>query len=195
MSRASHRAPARTLGRVALPGVLAFFTWLAENTPGGWPGFLGLIGLGLLISLFYPLAALLLIEAPGALVPWQWRAWYRHGRERRPAIRKWLKRVVQAADRHACAFCRSSADLQFDHVRPWSLGGRTSFFNAMTLCRDCNLAKSNYWVHRSGRVTFNPVEGYLVPGRPRRGKAAQILAFELRHRWSIARFIRAAVAL
>ena len=189
MSR-SHRAPARTLGRIALPGVFAFFIWLAENTPGGPWGFGGFILLGLAVSLFYPLIVLLAIEAPGALVPWQWRAWYRRGREHRPTIRRWLRRVVEAADKHACAFCGSSAQLQFDHVRPWSLGGRTSFFNAMTLCGPCNRVKSNYWVHKSGRRTYNPFEGH---GNAR--QAAAILAFELRHRWSLWRFIRAAIAL
>jgi HNH endonuclease len=190
VSRAGHRAPARTLGRWALPGVLAFFAWLAENTPGGVFGFLGLVGTGLLVSLFYPLAVLMAIEAPGALVPWQWRAWWRKGEARRPGIAKRLRRVVYAADGYACAFCRSSGDLQLDHMRPWSLGGRTSFFNSMTLCGQCNRVKSNYWRFRNGRVTYHSFDGYHYPVR-----AAEILAFELRRRHSIRRFVRAAIAL
>lgn len=185
-----HRPPSRTLGRVALPGVFAFFTWLAENTPAGLWGFLGLLGTGLLISLFYPLIVLMAIEAPGGLVPWQWRAWWRKGEAHRPSVRKRLRRVVYAADGYACAYCRKSHDIQLDHMRPWSLGGRTSFFNSMTLCGTCNRIKSNYWRFRSRRVTYHSFDGYHYPA-----KAAEILAFEMRHRWSPWRFIRAAIAL
>jgi HNH endonuclease len=190
VSRAGHRAPARTLGRWGLPGALAFFCWLADNTPGSVAGFLGFIALGVLISLFYPLAVLLAAEAPGALVPWQWRAWYRQGQEHRPAVRKRLRRVVYAADRNACCYCRSSAGLQLDHYRPWSLGGRTSYWNSFTLCGPCNRVKSNYWVHRSGRVTYRSFDGWHRPVQ-----AAAILAFERRYRWSLMRFVRAATAL
>jgi hypothetical protein len=187
-----HHAPARTLGRWALPGVLAFFAWLAENTPGGVFGFLGLVGTGLLVSLFYPLIALMAMEAPGALVPWQWRAWWRKGEERRPGVSKRLKRIVFAADRHACClpWCRSSADLQVEHVRPWCLGGRNSYWNFCTLCGYHNRVKSNYWEFRSGRRTYRP---YL--GHANRPEAARILAFEKRNRWNLMRFVRAALAL
>lgn len=190
MSRAGHRAPARTLGRFALPGVLAFSAWLAENTPAGLFGFIGFILLGAAVSLFYPLAVLLAFEAPGALVPWQCRAWYRRGQEHRPAVSRRLRRVVYAADGYACCYCRSSASLQLDHYKPWSLGGRTSYWNSFTLCGRCNRVKSNYWVHRSGRVTYSPFAGSRYPG-----DAARILAFERRYRWSLRRFVRAALAL
>jgi hypothetical protein len=191
-SAARHRAPARTLGRWALPGVLAFFAWLAENTPGGVLGFAGLIATGLLVSLFYPLVVLMAIEAPGGLVPCSWRTWWRRGQERRPAISKRLRRIVYAADRHMCclSWCRSSADLNLDHVRPWSLGGRTSFWNFCTLCGHHNRVKSNYWAFKGGRYTYRPFEGY---GNAR--EAAAILAFELRYRRSLWRFIRAAISL
>lgn len=189
MGRASHRAPARTLGRWGVPGALAFFGWLADNTPGSAAGFLGFLALGLLISLTYPLLALLAVEAPGALVPWQWRAWYRRGRPR-PGISKRLRRVVYAADRYACCYCRRSGGIQLDHVRPWSLGGRTSFYNSFTLCRDCNIIKSNYWVTRSGRVVYNPFKG-----KSHMAMAAAVLAAERRARWNPARWIRAAAAL
>lgn len=192
MSRAGHRAPARTLGRFALPGVLAFSAWLAENTPAGLFGFIGFILLGAAVSLFYPLAVLLAVEAPGSLVPWQWRAWYRRGQEHRPAVSKRLRRVVYAADRHACClpWCRSSADLQVEHIRPWCLGGRNSLWNFCTLCGYHNRIKSDYWEFSSGRRNYHPFHG---GGNWR--EAARILAFEKRHRWSIARFVRAAIAL
>lgn len=189
-SNGRHRAPSRTLGRIAVPGVLAFFGWLADNTPMSWGGLLGFIALGMLVSLFYPIVFLLALEAPGSLVPWQWRAWWRKGEAHRPAIRKWLRRVVEAADKHACAFCGSSSQLQLDHIRPWSLGGRTSFCNLIVLCRTCNVVKSNYWVMRNGRVVYRPFEG-----ADHMRQAAAILTAERRARRNPARWIRAAASL
>jgi hypothetical protein len=170
--------------------VFAFFTWLTVNTPMGLFGFLGFILLGVALSLFYPLIALLAVEAPGALVPCNWRAYWRRGQEHRPAVRRYLRRIVYAADRHACCYCRRSAGLQLDHFRPWSLGGRTSFYNSFTLCRDCNIIKSNYWIRRDGRVVYKPFEG-----KSHMTMAAAILAAERRARRNPARWIRAAVAL
>lgn len=187
-----HRAPARTLSRWLLPGSAMVFLWLGDNDPGSAAGFGAFLGAGLALSLFYPLLALIALETPGALVPSSWRAWYRRGAADRPHIPDRLRRIVYAADRHVCClpWCRSSADLNLDHVRPWSLGGRTSFWNFCTLCGYHNRVKSNYWVFRGGRYTYHPFEGH---GNAR--EAARILAFELRHRWSIIRFIRASMSL
>jgi hypothetical protein len=186
---ARHRAPAARLGRWLVPGLLTFTVWLGADTPGGADGLGVIVFTAFAVSVFWPLAAVLALEAPGALVPCRLRAWWRRGAPR-AHIPLWLRRVVYAADRHACAWCRSSASLQLDHIRPWSLGGRTSFFNIMTLCAACNVAKSNYWADRDGRVTYRPFEGHDAPR-----VAAAILAYELRHRYSIIRFIRAALAL
>jgi hypothetical protein len=187
-----HRAPARTLGRWLLPGVLAFIAWLAENTPGGAPGLAVLAVTGILVSLFYPLALLLAFEFPGSLVPWQWRAWRRREQEHRPHVPGRLRRIVFAADRHACClpWCRSSAGIEIEHVRPWCLGGRNSYWNFCTLCGYHNRVKSDYWEFRGGRRTYRPFQGY---GNAR--EAARILAFERRNRWSPVRFTRAALAL
>jgi hypothetical protein len=52
-----------------------------------------------------------------------------------------LRRAVLDRDGHACLRCGTRADLQMDHVHPWSLGGVTTFENLQTLCGPCNRAK------------------------------------------------------
>lgn len=37
--------------------------------------------------------------------------------------------------------CRSTTEIQFDHVRPWTLGGPSTLENCRTLCGPCNRAK------------------------------------------------------
>jgi hypothetical protein len=132
---------------------------------------------------------------PAALVPRKWRKRYRHWRGPREAqrsarISKFLRRVTYAADRHRCTYCRKPASpgipLQVDHYLPWSQGGLTTPWNTMTLCRDCNLTKSNYW----RGVFYRPVEGHEDTGL-----AAAILAAERRHRYNPLRLTRAAWAL
>jgi HNH endonuclease len=187
---ARHRAPGRRLGRWLAPVAGTTGLWLAANGPDGAAGFAGTVAAGLFLGLAWPLLALIAVESPGALVPARWRAWWRRGRDGRPHISDRLRRIVYAADRHACSYCKSSQGLQLDHLRPWSFGGRTSFWNFMTLCRDCNLVKSNYWQARDGRAYYRPFAGHgdIVT-------AAQILAFERRHRLNLFRLIRASMAL
>lgn len=173
-----------------LPGSLTLLLWLAENDPADVLGLAGFMIMGAFLTVFWPLMAVLALQAPASLVPDRWRTWRRRGQAHRPAVPAWLRRVVLAADRHACCYCKSSQQLQVDHVFPWSLGGRTTVWNCMTLCGPCNRVKSNYWVHRSGRVTYTPWEGHRWPER-----AARILQCELENRKSPIRLIRAAIAL
>jgi hypothetical protein len=180
----------RRLGRWLVPCAGAVALWLADNDPFGAAGFGLLLAAGVLLGLFYPLLVILALEAPGALVPASWRAWYWKDSHERPHIRNWLRRAVYAADRYACCYCGSSAQIQLDHVKPWSVGGRTSFWNFCTLCAHHNRVKSNYWVHKSTRVTYTPWKGYGDSAQ-----AAAILACELRHRRSLMRLVRAAIAL
>lgn len=187
---ARHRAPARRLGRWLAPTAGTLMIWLAGNDPAGVLGFAGVVLTGLFLSVAYPLLVLIAVESPGAVVPARWRAWWRRWHEGRPHISDRLRRIVYAADRHACAWCGSSYQLQLDHVRPWSFGGRTSYWNFMTLCGTCNRIKSNYWQARDGRAWYKPFQGH---GDIR--TAAAILTFERRHRWSLFRLIRASIAL
>ena len=60
-----------------------------------------------------------------------------------------LRHIVMKRDGYKCRICgRSPAlypglELQVDHILPWSKGGETTEENLQTLCRDCNLGKSN----------------------------------------------------
>jgi len=48
-------------------------------------------------------------------------------------------------DRFTCQYCLAvsrAADLTFDHVRPRSLGGETSWDNVVAACRPCNTRKA-----------------------------------------------------
>jgi 5-methylcytosine-specific restriction endonuclease McrA len=111
--------------------------------------------------------------------------------QRSDYIPKFLRTVVFAADRYQCAHCGYGEGLQVDHVFPWSLGGLTVFFNLVTLCAECNRAKSNYWQFRRSRnVVYVPFAGYNVPGR-----AAAILDSERHRRRNPLRLWRAAWAL
>lgn len=172
----------------ALPAA-TFFGCLLLGDPGGWKGAGVALVVGIALAPFFPLMLLGLVQSPGALVPSSWRAWRRRGRDHRPSIHVWLRRLVYAADRSRCVYCGNPAQLQLDHVHPWSFGGRTSFWNLMTLCGPCNRVKSNYWVNKHG-AHYNPFEG--------RGNiiaAAAILRAEKRRRWSPMRMLRAAAQL
>ena len=46
-------------------------------------------------------------------------------------------------DNHMCRECRSSQNLESDHIIPWAKGGKTIVDNAQTLCSSCNKAKSD----------------------------------------------------
>ena len=49
-------------------------------------------------------------------------------------------------DHYECEDCLQhfrAEELTIDHIRPWSLGGRTELSNAQLLCRACNSRKSN----------------------------------------------------
>lgn len=60
-----------------------------------------------------------------------------------------LRFLVMKRDNFKCCLCgRSPAttpglELHIDHIKPWSMGGETTFDNLQTLCSDCNLGKSN----------------------------------------------------
>jgi 5-methylcytosine-specific restriction endonuclease McrA len=135
---------------------------------------------------------------------------HRHGRERCPSSRISARqhRIVLFADRHRCAVChRRQGDpaarfeqgvlvmvplvMHVDHVKPWAGGYFTVLWNLMTLCQDCNLAKSNYSRDRDGYEHYR--REARTPAALTRARA--ILAAELRHRWNPLRWARGIVAL
>ena len=62
-----------------------------------------------------------------------------------------MKRRVYEKQGYKCAICTANgvdtvydfADMQGDHIVPWSKGGKTIESNLQMLCRNCNTSKSN----------------------------------------------------
>jgi hypothetical protein len=172
---------------VALPSA-AIVGWVAEGEPLRLTGALLFLVPGIIAGLLAPGILVSLAAVPLLLIPNRARIWWRRDRKR-PSIGARLRRAVYAADGHACCWCKSQEQLQLDHVRPWSRGGLTAFWNMVTLCGPCNRMKSNYWVARDGYVFYRPFAGGNAE------EAARILAYELMHRWSPLRWIRAGWSL
>jgi 5-methylcytosine-specific restriction endonuclease McrA len=114
-------------------------------------------------------------------------------KQRSSRISPFLRRVTYAADRHRCCYTRDRLPdhlLNADHYCPWSQGGMTTLWNLMTLSRDANLVKSNYWPG----THYRPVEG-----SDNLALAIAVLAAERRRRHNplvlIPRMTRAAWAL
>lgn len=176
------------LGAVVLPSA-AIIGWAAEGEPLRLVGMAGFLLPGLVAGLMLPGLVASVMALPLLLVPGRLRIWRRRDRPR-PAIPARLRRAVYAADGHACCWCGMTEGLQVDHVKPWSRGGLSALWNMVTLCGICNKVKSNYWVARDGYVFYRPFQGH-----GNRTMAADILAYELRHRWSPLRWVRAGWSL
>ena len=56
---------------------------------------------------------------------------------------KKVKAAVRARDGGRCRVCGSNLYLEFDHITPASVGGRSTVDNLQQLCRKCNLKKRN----------------------------------------------------
>lgn len=195
-SRRRYRAPRP--GRVVTFGpCLAAPAWGYASTG---PAFRWEAAAGLFLAALLAWPALvvtvlfLLPSAPSLLVPRSWRVAHRrrHGRDacRSARIPEFLRRLVYAADRHACVYCGSPCpalrERQVDHVRPWSQGGLTTLGNLVTLCAYHNRVKSNYWPG----VFYRP-----FAGMENAAMAADILRAERLRRLSPERWIRVAWAL
>lgn len=178
---ARSRALRAAAARVPLP-VLAAVAWAACR------GLSAAAVLALIMGAAAVLPAVMALVLPGTLaglVPRRVLARRRQGRERPPVPAR-LRRAILAADRHRCVFCGRRADLQLDHIRPWSGGGLSAAWNLAVLCAGCNLAKSNYWKDRDGYVHYR---GFPGAGNP--VLASAILRAERRRRLSPARWARA----
>lgn len=53
-------------------------------------------------------------------------------------IPKSLQRYIRNRDGNRCVNCKSTFKLEFDHIKPYSLGGETSKENLRLLCFSCN---------------------------------------------------------
>lgn len=152
------------------------------------------------LTLAWPLLVVGVVCLPScarAVVPRRWRAKHRKkvkdrngGQRISPVIPLWMQRCVDAACRRRCVACGSRVGLEYDHIMPDAAGGLTTLFNLARLCHTCNMIKSDYWVHSSGWVEYNPWPGYADAAAARR-----ILAREKRRRWWPGHWLRAAWAL
>lgn len=124
----------------------------------------------------------------GCVVPRQLRIAYRRNRPR-PGVPQRIRRMVMAADRRRCVYCRSQLSPQLDHIVPWSAGGLTVLWNLAVLCGPCNRVKSNYNRDRRGKVWYRP-----FPGKSNAKQAELILLAELARRRNVLRWLRALVA-
>lgn len=182
----------RSSRRAVLLAVIAaagLCSWSALGKPGHLPGLA--LAIAVVLAARSAIVALAAVAVPGivsGLVPRTMRIRYRRDHAR-PWIRARLRRAVLAADRRRCLHCGSRADLQLDHVRPWSAGGLTTGFNLACLCRRCNRVKSNYHRDRYGYVHYRPWRG-----SDDIAAAAAICATELRGRRSPARWARLIVS-
>jgi 5-methylcytosine-specific restriction endonuclease McrA len=69
-----------------------------------------------------------------------------------PKIPKPLRLAILNRDKSTCQCCkRIDVPLDVDHIKPFTLGGKTTPANLQTLCATCNRAKSNrYGLHVNG---------------------------------------------
>lgn len=50
-----------------------------------------------------------------------------------------LRSYILKRANHRCEHCGSKSELQVDHIKPFSVGGKTTIENARVLCRKCNI--------------------------------------------------------
>lgn len=75
-----------------------------------------------------------------------WYKFIRDPSETREDIPPSLRHRVLVRDRSTCQRCGKKApnvELEVDHILPWDCGGPTVVDNLQTLCRECNIGKSN----------------------------------------------------
>lgn len=69
-----------------------------------------------------------------------------------PAVRA----IVFRRDKYRCVWCASRADLQLDHLVPWSAGGPDTVDNLRILCGTCNERRSNHVTPLDAAVSAPP---------------------------------------
>jgi hypothetical protein len=174
-------------GSILVLPIAAGIGWVKAGEPFHHDGLYAAAAAGFVLAMFAPGLVLSARQLPQLLMPPRILRWWRAGHKTRPHIPVFLRRAVYASDGWVCRWCGSGQNLALDHIKPWAAGGLTVLWNLMTLCSDCNSTKSNYWRWRSGYVSYRPWAGHSNIS-----EAAQILHWELRHRWSPIRWLRAA---
>ena len=71
------------------------------------------------------------------------------------------KKIVFSRDGGVCQCCGSSNRLEYDHITPFSCGGKSDASNIQLLCMSCNRSKSNSCVCKihDKRVGINCCDG------------------------------------
>ena len=75
-----------------------------------------------------------------------WYKFLRDPSDTREAITASLRYKVMVHDKSTCQKCGRKApevELEIDHILPWNCGGPTVIRNLQTLCKDCNIGKSD----------------------------------------------------
>ena len=70
-------------------------------------------------------------------------------RVERAKVSNKLRFTIFNRDNHTCQICGKTRtnDLEIDHIKPISKGGKTEYNNLQTLCHDCNVEKGNKIYH------------------------------------------------
>lgn len=76
-------------------------------------------------------------------------------------ISETTKKIVYARDGGICQCCGGSQSLEYDHIIPYSCGGKSDASNVQLLCQKCNRSKSNscYCKVHNRKVGSNCCEG------------------------------------
>ena len=72
-----------------------------------------------------------------------------------------MRFAVYKRDRYRCVKCGSTVNLEVDHIMPIAKGGKTTFNNLQTLCKRCNMNKSDIIEGYNWR-TFDPNTKYCA---------------------------------
>jgi 5-methylcytosine-specific restriction endonuclease McrA len=70
---------------------------------------------------------------------------------RRNGLPFMVKKYVMERDKYRCSLCgTSNLDMQLhvDHIIPVDMGGSDELDNLTTLCKDCNLSKSDFIIKK-----------------------------------------------
>ena len=79
-----------------------------------------------------------------------------YGKERYLSLRQFDEKdalIVYEKQKHHCPYCEKEGihkeypfkDMQADHIKPWSKGGKTVLSNCQMLCKSHNASKNNIW--------------------------------------------------
>lgn len=73
-----------------------------------------------------------------------------------------IRDEVLEADGRRCRHCRTTENLEMDHIRPIYQGGKHTFENVQTLCHQCHRRKTYY----EGRIKTKHASSLLGPLLP-----------------------------